>query len=174
MSITKQHRQELLSKAYIRAVAAKAGYSCAQPEPDYGLDLVIRDVDEDLNNDGRSTFQDYGYALDISAKSTHNVRIIDGYIHYDLEIKAYDNLIKEKRGTPAILVLYYMPTEEGEWLSIGNDSTILKYCGYWLSLRGKSPSTSSSTQVVEIPEGHIFCESSLKEIMDKVRNGEYL
>jgi len=174
MSITKQHRQEYLSKAYIRAVAAKAGYTCAPPDPDYGLDLVIRDVDEEDDGNGKTVLQDYGYALDVSAKSTYIARIIDDCIHYDLEIKAYDNLIKEQRGTPAILVLYHMPIEETDWLSVGNDITILKHCGYWQSLRGKPPSTNSSTQVIEIPRSQVFCESSLKGIMNKVRSGEYL
>jgi len=124
--------------------------------------------------DGTTDYQDYGYTLDVSAKSTHNIRTIENNIHYDLEIKAYNNLIKEKRGNLAILVLYWMPPEEVNWLSIRDDSTILKHCGYWQSLRGQSPSTSSTTQVVKISKDQIFCESSLKEIMEKVRNGEYL
>lgn len=174
MSITDQHRKEYLSRAYIHAVAAKAGYACARPDPDYGLDLQVRDIDEEYINETQTDYQDYGYTLDISAKSTYNVRFIGDYIHYDLDIKAYNNLIKEKRGTPAILVLYRMPFEEDHWLSIQEDNTVLKYCGYWVSLRGEPLSTSSSTQVVKIPKNQIFCEPSLKALMTKVRNGEYL
>ena len=162
MGITKQHRQEYLSRAYIHAVAAKAGFSCARPEPDHGLDLEIRDVDEEDMGDGTTDFQDYGYALDVSAKSTQNIRIVNNNIHYDLDIKAYNNLIKEKRGTPAILVLYCMPSEEADWLSIAEDSTTLKHCGYWQSLRGKSPSPGSSTQVMKYQRIKYFANHHLK------------
>ena len=174
MSITDQHRQEYLSRAYIHAVAAKAGFSCARPDPDYGLDLSIRIVDEEEMSDDKTDFQDLGYVLDVSAKSTHNYRIIEDNIHYNLDVKAYNNLIKEKRGTPAILVLYCMPSEEADWLAVGEDRTVLKYCGYWRSLRSEPPTTSTSTQVVKIPKNQIFCESSLKVLMTKIRNGEYL
>jgi len=42
MSLTREHRQEALSFAYISAVAAKAGYNCGPfPGYDYGVDLQI-------------------------------------------------------------------------------------------------------------------------------------
>ena len=45
MSLTREHRQEDLSFAYISAVAAKAGYNCNRPSGhDYGIDLEIGDV----------------------------------------------------------------------------------------------------------------------------------
>lgn len=174
MSITQQHRQEYLSRAYIQAVAAKAGYACARPEPDYGLDLQIRDIDEEYISEKETNYDDYGYVLDVSAKSTYNFKINNNSINYNLDIKAYNNLVRENRGTPAILVLYCMPSDEDNWLLVQEDSTILQHCGYWLSLRGEKPSQNSTKQVVKIPKNQIFCESSLKVIMEKVRNGEYL
>ncbi len=40
--LTREHRQEALSRAYIRAVAALAGMTICEPENDYGIDMAIR------------------------------------------------------------------------------------------------------------------------------------
>ena len=42
--ITKQHRQQALCKAYVRAIAAQAGLICSEPEEDYGVDLCLRAI----------------------------------------------------------------------------------------------------------------------------------
>jgi hypothetical protein len=34
--LPRNHRQEALSRAYVRAIAAQAGLLCSQPEPDFG------------------------------------------------------------------------------------------------------------------------------------------
>ena len=42
--ITRQHRQELLCRAYVHAIAAQAGLLSSRPDPDYGIDLSLRSV----------------------------------------------------------------------------------------------------------------------------------
>jgi hypothetical protein len=168
MSITREHCQERLSFAYINAVAAKAGYTCTRPELDYGMDLQIKTVEYE---DG--FLQDTGFALDVSAKATHNFVLLNGDIHYKLDVKAYNSLVKP-RMIPAVLVLYCMPDDDALWLSVQEDETTLKHCGYWLSLRGQQPTDNTGSKVVNIPKKQMFREESLKQIMDKVKRGEYL
>ncbi len=69
--MTPQHRQELLSRAYVYAVAGHAGMTCATPNPDYGIDLSLHEVRVRIRQrDGRKRFGASGRALDIQLKST--------------------------------------------------------------------------------------------------------
>jgi hypothetical protein len=172
MSMTREHRQEDLSFAYISAVAAKAGYNCHRMGGhDYGIDLEIGSVEQIGQNR-----IDLGHRLHIQAKASHNFTTSndDDCIRYDLKIGAYNALISEDRGTPAILVLYCMPNDEEDWLSVYEEYTTLRHCGYWISLRGMSVSTNKITHRIKIPKEHMFTDMSLKNIMDRIKRGDYL
>jgi len=43
--LPRNQRMELLSRAYVRAVAAHAGFTCDDVESDFGVDLAIRAVE---------------------------------------------------------------------------------------------------------------------------------
>ncbi|MBU4222609.1 MAG: DUF4365 domain-containing protein [Euryarchaeota archaeon] len=170
MSLPREHSQENLSIAYISAVAAKAGFMCFRPQ-DYGTDIEVGIVEQIGNNR-----IDTGYRLCIQAKASHNYRISDqdNCIVYDLDVKNYRSLIMENRGIPAILVLYCMPANDDDWLSVYENCTTLKHCGYWISLKGNPESNNSSTQSIKIPKEQMFTESTLTSIMEHIKNGEVL
>lgn len=168
MSLTREHRQEDLSIAYISAVAAMAGYNCGSPGGhDYGVDVEIRTVETNGNRRIGT-----GYILDIQAKASQNFEYSDDgrWVIYDLKVNSY-NLLAQIRPTPAILILYCMPSHEDEWVSIDEDYTTLKHCGYWASLKGMEYSTNSSTQRIKIPRDQMFNELALKSIMDIIESG---
>jgi hypothetical protein len=172
MSLTREHRQEDLSFAYISAVAAKAGYNCCRMGwHDYGIDLEIGNVVQI----GKKRVDD-GHRLHIQAKASHNFRNSDddNCILYDLKIDAYNALILEGRGHPAILVLYCMPSDEDSWLSVYEKYTTLRHCGYWVSLEGLPASTNKETKTIKIPKEQMFTDLSLKSIMDCIKGGGHL
>lgn len=115
------------------------------------------------------------HILWIQAKASHNFTISsDGnYIIYDLKVDTYNMLIREDQDTPAILVLYCMPRDEDEWLSIYENCTALRHCGYWMSLRGMDPLTNEGTRRIKIPKEQRFTNSSLKSIMARIEGGGY-
>jgi len=86
-------------------------------------------------------------------------------------------LVMDDGGPPFILVLYCMPPDEGEWFDvcgdhhIGKGHTILKYCGYWISIRGWKKSDNTGTINIRIPLEHVFNASSLEQIMETIQNG---
>jgi hypothetical protein len=169
MSLTREHRQEALSFAYISAVAAKAGYNCGRRSGyDYGIDIEISGVEQIGHRK-----VDLGYTLNIQAKASHTFTTSDDYIIYDLEVDTYNMLILKDRGIPAILVLYCMPDGEDKWLSIYENYTTLRHCGYWISLRGMPASTNKATQRIWIPKEQRFTESSLQSIMARIKGGGY-
>lgn len=169
MSLTRQHCQEDLSCAYIAAVAAKAGFNCGRPSfHDYGNDLLINGVDIISGKRVNSP-----YSLWISAKASQNFIDDNDYIKYDLNVDDYNHLADTRLGIPIILVLYCMPNNENDWLSVLKDVTTLKYCGYWKSLRGLPKSSNQNTKRIEIPKNQIFNESSIKSIMTRIETGGY-
>lgn len=167
MDLTSQSRQEDLSKAYILAIAAKAGYDWNVPgQHDVGEDLQIIPVIKRGRNLGK-----YGRPLFIQAKASYDYEIKDNYISYDLKTKNYNQLIDEERYIPLILVLYCMPRNHEDWLYICEDNTILKHCGYWTSLRGCPPTENTEKIRIRIPKNQIFTEASLKEILTRIQDG---
>jgi len=171
MSLTREHRQEDLSFAYISAVVANAGHNCGLPQRhDYGIDIEIGYVAKS----GKQRM-DTGHRLHIQAKASHNFAISDdgNCITYDLKVRAYNKLILEDLGNPAILVLYCMPSDENDWLSVYEECTTLRHCGYWISLRGMPASTNKTTLKIEIPKAQMFNDKSLKDIMDRIKGGGY-
>ena len=105
-------RQEALSRAYVRAIAAQAGVVCVDATQDFGIDLYLRAV----------TFQDRRYSdigpeLDVQLKSATRAEMGDTEVIYDLEVRS-DNLLREDLvpGWPRILVLLVLPEDEAQWL----------------------------------------------------------
>jgi hypothetical protein len=170
MSLTREHIQEDLSVAYISAVAAKAGYDCQNyGRHDYGIDLQINPIVE-IN---KKRYYE-GVPLRIQAKASHDFGYSNsGYISFDLKTRNYNILAKDQKGYPIILVLYCMPRNDNDWLSIYNEGTTLKHCGYWLSLRGKELSNTKYTTNIKIPKDQIFSETSLISLMANVQERGY-
>jgi hypothetical protein len=172
MSLTREHIQEDLSVAYISAVAAKAGFDCGNPmRHDYGVDIEINPIEiDDFGN--RITC---GMPLRVQAKASHNfIPHSDGFIAYDLKIRNYNILARETgRGPPIILILYCMPPTEDEWLDIQDNSTTLKHCGFWISLRGSEKCHNMATKRIKIPLEQVFNETSLRRMMEAIQAGGY-
>ncbi|MGA9100266.1 MAG: DUF4365 domain-containing protein [Methanotrichaceae archaeon] len=171
MSLTREHTQEDLSVAYISAVAAKAGFDCLPfGKHDYGVDLQIIPIEV---GDDNVRYPD-GIPLLIQAKASHNFRIDENDILYDLKVRNYNILAKVRKGYPYILVLYCMPTDENDWLKVDDESTILKHNGYWKSFQGEPESNHAQSVRIAIPRDQKFTESALKSIMAKVQEEDGL
>jgi hypothetical protein len=171
MSLTPEHIQEDLSVAYISAVAANAGFDCAiyPNRHDYGTDIIITpiEIDEDGNR------QPSGRTLRIQAKATYTVDpSCNSHITYKLKKTSYNKLVKDTGiASPYILVLYCMPRDDKDWLSVhDHQQTVLKHCGYWISLKGRERTKNTDKISINIPKDHVFNETSLKYIMKTIQN----
>ena len=63
--ITRNHRQEAISRAYVHAIAARCGFTCSSGILDYGIDLSILEVTK--VGDG---YYDSGFKIDVQLKSS--------------------------------------------------------------------------------------------------------
>lgn len=166
MPITNQHRQEDLGQAYVSAVAAKAGFNLSSDKHDYGYDGTVKDV---ANRGGR--FVNTGFGFDYQLKSSSNVTFNDDCLVYDLESKNYNDLTAEEGLFPKVLILFVLPKDEADWLTVTSNEMILKRCAWWCSLKGLPQTENESTKRISIPIGQIFSPSAAIEIMEKVKGG---
>ena len=160
--ITKQHRQEALCRAYAQAVAAQAGLLCVKTEPDYGIDLSLRLVEVRGNRR-----RDAGIQIDLQLKSTTRAAVTATDVRYHLEAKAYKDLRDENCLCPRLLVVLIMPAEEARWLSQTPEELTLRHCAYWISLKGRPPTTAASTIPISIPLANVFSVDEVTRLMQR-------
>jgi hypothetical protein len=165
--MTDEHRMEQLSRAYVQAVAAVAGCTCARPETDYGCDLTLRRI-ERIGAEFRPT----GRNLDIQLKSTSGATLAQDEVVYDLDARAYGLLRRSTRRSPFYLILLVLPPVPAEWLFQSEERLELRRCAYWYSLRGFPAVSNASTVRVRIPRQNQFTPTALVRIMEAAAQEE--
>jgi hypothetical protein len=158
------HRQEALGRAYVRAVAAQAGWICSEPDLDYGIDLCLRAV-----RTRGARHADVGGQFDVQLKSTTRASVTDTEVLFDLDVKNYDDLREPGENCPRILVVFVMPEDEARWLSQSAEELVLRHCAYWISLEGYPPRAATNTVRVTIPRGMVFSVEAVGEILARLR-----
>ena len=166
----RNHRQEALSSAYMQAIAAQCGMACSFPRVyDYGIDLTLHEI----RRHG-SRYVESGFRLDVQAKSTSARMPARSHVPYDLDVKTYDDLRDAEVGCPRILVLLVVPEVVNRWTTQTEGQLVLRYCAYWMSLRGQGPTANRRTVRVAIPRANAFSARGLARLMDRVKRREPL
>ena len=149
-----------MSRAYARAIAARAGYTTA----DYDYDRTGVDLRVQSGGQMRP-------AIEFQLKATVSLNDpTDGHYHFPLKRKNYDELI-ELTQTPRILLVLDLPRDRGEWMTVTADHLILRRRAYWLNLRDYGETTNVSSVTVRIPETNVFDIESLRYLMEQSRRG---
>ena len=142
-------KQEL-SRAYLRAVISRSGHDLNFTDPDY------RGVDGTIENPLLRGVN----RIDFQLKSTTVYTSKGSIIEYDLRVQDFNTLIKEAE-IPRILILFTMPIDEAEWLTLSADELCLRRCAYWVSLMGKPISINKSTVRVSLPMSNVLDRNGL-------------
>lgn len=153
-----------LSYAYLHAVASKAGIGCkigSRHDDNAGIDAELT---------GWGPFPGYRQEIDIKVQLKATVKppldIRGQYWSYPLNgISRYDDLRNEALSTPRILVVLFLPDDQGDWLTLDDESLILRKCAYWVSLRGARPSTNTTAQTIYLPKIQRFDPDGLLALM---------
>jgi hypothetical protein len=119
-------------------------------------------------------YHETGFALDVQAKSTTTPSFTNEHVLYDLEVKNYDHLRDPHPGCPRILVVVVLPAEETRWTEQTEDHLCIRRCGYWMSLKGREPTTNKATIQVLIPRANVFSIENLHLLMGKVERDQEL
>lgn len=153
-------REEALSRVYVAAVSAGAGYVTALMDFDRdGVDVQIRA--------GGSMRP----ALDIQLKATVNLcaRGADEF-RFELKRRNYD-LLRQVTIVPRILVVLDLPKDEADWLSVTTEHLMMKRCAYWTSLAGMRETENAQSVTITIKNDHRFDVEGLKTLMERARTG---
>ena len=139
MSGERADLQAQFSIAYVQAVASVAGFFVQHADRGFdkdGIDVtVLRRGALGLITSTR---------LDLQIKSYSGEAQGDPW-PYDLDVKAYSELIAATYQVPRLLVVVRVPADVGDWISHGEEQLVLRRCGYWLSLRGAAPAVTEVT-----------------------------
>lgn len=173
--ITDAHRKELLSFAWVEAIAACCGLSSCRPYPDYGVDIILKRVATVLRSgESKPIRVPSGYSLELQLKSTVAAMVRDDEVVYDLKADAYSKLADADVGCERILVVLVLPHDEQSWVDATEDGLRLRGCAYWISLRGRPVEPGKTKVRIAIPRANVFSPQTLECIMNCVSKGEPL
>lgn len=167
--LTRNHRQEALSRAYIQTVAARCGMSCSFRDFDYGIDVTVHEIKRRGGH-----YAESGISLDIQAKSACGPCPAEEAVAYDLTVKNYEDLRDPANPKPRILVLLVLPEEEAEWTTLTEEQLVLRRCAYWLSFWGSPATKNKDTVRVSVPRKNLFSVEALQHLIALIRAGEQL
>lgn len=166
-------RKEEFSYAYIHAIASTAGF-CIQPKPrpmdGAGLDVMIETPG--ALAEGVVSFP----KIEAQVKCTATkATITESTINFPLEIKNYNTLRQPDPLVPQILILVIVPEILENWIEITEpETTTVRKCAYWLSLKGREETSNTNNITVPIPRSNLLTPESLAGLMSKVANRQDL
>lgn len=171
--MTDEDRKELLHKAYLQAIVAKAGFSNQQPEKDYGVDGYLYKVKKGLNSLFPSRIP---LAYQLKASSSSNVyQIKESYVHFKLDGSAYNKLVDMYTDEQdCVLIVFCLPEKDTDWIRTSETELSIRQCCYWEILRETEHINQDSSKTIKIPRTQILDEYSLSDLIDKVNEGKRL
>jgi hypothetical protein len=166
-------RKEEFSYAYIRAIASTSGF-CVQPKSrsmdSAGLDILIETPGTMAG--GGASFP----KIEAQVKCTATrAAVTESLITYPLEVKNYNKLRQPDPLVPQILIVVLVPEILENWIEITEpETTAVRRCAYWLSLKGREATSNTDSITVYIPRSNLLTPQSLCELMSKAANRQDL
>ncbi len=158
--------KENLSRRFIEIIANRKGFITTKPDQDYGVDLIVTEVNQ-IIRDGKRRFLS-GRSVELQIKATTRVEYEVDLIKYDLEVKNYNDLIdKKKYLTKQILILFVLPENEEEWLTLTEDQLIIKKCAYWYYPEENERSSNDEKIRIKIPKSNLVKEDFFTNIIEE-------
>lgn len=107
-------------------------------------------------------------SFDVQVKCTADDRGDGDQISYALDIGNYNSLRAENVWDPRVLIVVFVPNKVDDWLRHTNDELCVRYCGYWISLRGQPETDNTTSKTIHIPRQQVFSVDALREIMRRI------
>lgn len=158
--LTAADREEALSRAYVQAVAAGAGYVVAT------MDFDRDGIDVEIKAGGAMR-----PALGLQLKATVNLGVAaNGAFRFALNRRNYD-LLRLPTQVPRLLVVLDLPKDEAARLQVTAKQLILRRCAYWASLAGAPESDNKESVTVALKESNVLDIGALHGLMEQSRTG---
>lgn len=161
MTIHITNRMELLSVAYVEAVAASVGVQVINIKVDnHSVDGTF------YSSAGRCP------RIDFQLKSTYSHQFpANGNLSFPLPVHNYQHL-KSERCSPQILILLVLPPNEVDWLAHSDEELLIRNCAYWKCLTNAPDTTNTSTINIDFEKNAPLSPNHLIELLQKVDKGE--
>ena len=167
MPIPPNQAKEQLHVAYFLAVVADAGAVAFEPRVDIGVDFIVTAGRIRKN----SKYGPTGILFHCQLKSTTDWEFRDDKFVYVVKADAYNKLAELEKGL-GILIVFGLPDDETEVLSVEEQSLQLRNCCYWyLVPREPIPNTGSKT--IEIPRTQLFDRHAVDTLFELDRSDAY-
>jgi hypothetical protein len=102
------------------------------------------------------------------------VDVDDEVIKFPLPRKNYDDLRGSDFASPRYLAVLLVPQDVEHWIGHDDEHIELHKNCYWLSLRDYEPTDNANTVTVSIPLNQRLTTDTLKAMMDRASDGEWL
>ncbi|MDD5228878.1 MAG: DUF4365 domain-containing protein [Methylococcales bacterium] len=163
--ISKTKQQEQFSIAYIRAIVSAAGYALEE------ITVDEDSIDCSVTQRGNGNTYPEIESLRVQLKCTFAHKPHAGYLNYPLSIKNYNDL-RRKCMNPRILVVLHVPKDCDDWIQHNENSITLNHLSYWVSIKGMPETYNEKNVSIKIPTAQQFTIETLKNLMNKLANGE--
>ncbi|WP_165359622.1 DUF4365 domain-containing protein [Lichenibacterium minor] len=164
--ITEQHTKEILSRAFLLAIAGRAGFNVHKGELDYGVDYIVASV---RYSAARSRYIEDGPNIHLQLKATVDWEIDGDRIVYDLEAKTWNDMVERDVTRPLYLGLLCLEPDMDKWLVCSEERMVLQNCLYWYDATGQAPTPNTTTRRTRIPRANLLTSDSLVALMDANR-----
>jgi Domain of unknown function (DUF4365) len=156
------NHQGKFGQDYIRVLASAAGLLVFTPDLDHdGVDFLIRWP-------GR-TGAAASPAIDVQVKSWSRPENKEGHLHFSgLNEVQFNKLAGPEYLVPRYLFLVTVPPDREIYSEILTDGMLLRYQGYFLSLRDETPTENPRTDKrrrVRVPLGNVLTVRTLRGLL---------
>lgn len=173
--ITTNHTKEDLSRAYLMAVAGRAGclVQIDEESHDYGIDATVDSVRPSGKQRKKACCP-----IHIQLKATEKWKKVGSNVEYSLDVGTYNYLVslrRQKSANPVILVVLCLHKTETQWMSVDSSALSLRECCYyWFPPYNKSKKSRRSKEKIQIPAQQLFNPDVLKDFLKKRKEGKKL
>lgn len=157
-------QKEQFSTAYVKAVAAAAGYAVYSPSvDDDSIDMGI------AGKGAAGTFR--APRLEIQLKCTAQSLYSGDIVSFPLKLKNYNDLRAPNVLVPRILLVAIVPEEYQRWVKVREVDLILTISGYWTSLISLPQTSNTSSVHIHVPVKQRFSPATVTNLMEKISLG---
>jgi hypothetical protein len=167
-SMTLDDQKQQFSYAYVRSIAAAAGFSASVPEvDDDSVDIIL------MSKSNGAVFRSPRIEVQLKCADITTLTRTDAAVHYSLKRKNYDELRGVDLLVPRILVVLTVPADLGNWVNWTDQALTIRHASHWMSLRGfpdiANPNAGSTT--VHVPLANDFSVAQLQAMADRIGAG---
>jgi hypothetical protein len=109
--------------------------------------------------------------IQLQLKATSQIVNGDPYFTFPLPMKNYDEL-RARSQAARFLVVFCMPEDAKQWLSVSKETLIARRCAYWCNLKGEPTVENETSRSVRVLNGNIFSPEALKALMTRIARQE--